>query len=153
MLVQGTLPTVHVSHNIKTHYHLFLLGGSIYCLQAVNEKFIMPWPASFVFAYAHPVTQHYRKRRVLKLSICVWKHGRFTSMTAHASLIDEPPWKGERAITLCFQCCVTFYKTLKGLHDIKNISAITAVTKSSKKPWSSADANRHQRGSGQSNGK
>jgi len=28
-------------------------------------------------------------------------------------MIDEPQWKGKRAIMLCFQWCLTFYKHLK----------------------------------------
>ena len=58
----------------------------------------------------------------------------------------------ERAITLRFQCCLTFYRTFKQKDSMLNTSAITAITKSSMKPRSGTTANRHLGGSGKENG-
>ena len=58
----------------------------------------------------------------------------------------------ESAITLRFQSCLKFYRMFWTKRDSElNTSAITAVTKSSTKPWSSATTNCHLRGSGERN--
>ena len=71
---------------------------------------------------------------------------------ACAPTIDESQWKGERIITLRFQCCQTFTERFKLKDIMKNTSAITAVTNSSMKPWSGAATNCHLPGSGERNG-
>jgi len=60
--------------------------------------------------------------------------------------------KGERAITLRFQCYLRFSKSFKQKDSVLNTSAITAVTKSSMKPRSGTTANRHLHGSEEGNG-
>ena len=70
-------------------------------------------------------------------------------VTVRTPMITEPQWKGEQAIMLCFQWCLTFYKMFQAKDSVRNTSAITAVTNSSMKSWCSTTANRHLRSSGQ----
>jgi len=58
--------------------------------------------------------------------------------------------RSERAIRLRFQCC-HFAERFKQKDSMLNTSAITAVTKVSMNPQSSATANRHLRGSEERN--
>ena len=67
-------------------------------------------PISFIFAYACPVTQRYRQKRVWKVCLLatMWKYGRFTqdSTCPYDWWVTVKRW-----ITLYFQCCLTFYRT------------------------------------------
>ena len=56
------------------------------------------------------------------------------------------------AIMFRFQCCLTFTKRFKQKDSVVNTTVITAVTKSSIKPRSSATANRHLHSSEEKNG-
>ena len=58
----------------------------------------------------------------------------------HTGFILQSMSHSEKEITLCFQCGLAFTECFK---QKDSTSAITAVTKSSMKPWSGANANRH----------
>jgi len=108
-------------------------------------------PASFEFAYADPVTQHYRQRRVWKVPLlATMESERFTYNSVHPA-IDESKWKGKWANTLCFQWYLTFsklyiYITFQAKDSVRSTSAIFAVTI---KPWPGAIANCHLRSYGE----
>ena len=81
-------------------------------------------PVSFFFAYAHPKS----------ISYCHYENKGNSLMTACAPTINESQWKDERAITFCFQFCQHFRECFKQKDSVKQTSAITAVSKSYKKP-------------------
>ena len=67
-------------------------------------------PVSFVFVYAHLATQRYRQRKSMKSVSSYLKYQKI-HLWQHISLLSVSHSKGERAITLRFQCSLTFYRT------------------------------------------
>jgi len=82
-------------------------------------------PVNYTFAYAHPATQHYRQRRAWKVAFLanIWKYGIVTcdSVCPYDRWVTVKKWKGEKAITIHFQCCIF----------LQNISSTSWNT-----PWS-----------------
>ena len=114
----------------------------------VGATLIISWkvhmPVSFIFAYARPITQRYRQKRV---PLC--GNTEDSLMTVRAPTIDESQWKGKWVITLHFQCYLIFTKCFKQKDSMINTSVFTAVIKSSIKPRSGTTTNRHLCSSGE----
>ena len=94
---------------------------------------MLPW------SWAVPYEEH-----EYYLFLPLWKY-KDLFVTACTLTIDELQWKGEQAITLCFQWCLTFYRTFEAKGSMRNTPAITAVSKFSMKPWRRATTNHHLR--------
>jgi len=104
-------------------------------------------PVSFLFTYACPTAQHYRQRRVWKVSLLaiIWKYGISTLDSGRPQdwLVTVKMWN---AITLFFSVVLLHFTERFKQKD--STSAISAVTKSSMKPQSCATANRHLHSNG-----
>ena len=107
----------------------------------IKEKFIC-MQVRFAFAYVHSVKQHYKQGRALKVSfpatVEIWKIHLWQYMPLwwmnHSEKVNEPLLFG-------FQWYLTFYKMFEAKDGMTNTSAITAVTKSSMKPWRKKEEN------------
>jgi len=80
--------------------------------QKINEKFII-MPVSFVFTYAHPVTQCYRQRRAWKVFVLATMGFTCDSMHPNDQWVTV---KRRMGLYTCFQWCLTFYRTFQVMH-------------------------------------
>ena len=110
-------------------------------------------PASFVFVYDCPVTQHYRQRRAWKVLLSShYKRFARNSMCPYDWWATVKGKNGNTAIMLLFLLVYNILQSTLSKRIVRNTTAITAVTKSSIKPWPSTNTNCHLRDSGERNG-
>jgi len=107
------------------------------------QPLIIHMSVSFIFAYVHPITQRYIQRRAWKvLLLATIEDSLVTASTPiiHSEKVNRP-----------FSVVSNILQNIlsKRYSSTRNTSAITAVIKSSMKPWHGSTASGLLRGSGE----
>ena len=106
LLLFGNNCWTHKCHFKRKNDHKHLFSWVPHLL--INKKFICQLGICLCSPH-YNCREEYKEGE--KYFLPLWKYETFTCDRAHAPLIEESQRKGDWAITLCIQWCLTIYRT------------------------------------------